>query len=150
MGRPWRLLTLAAGLSVSVGVRAAMCQTVVVRGAAPGTTVELMLNASQVGAATADAGGDATLTFSVAASLNKSQTDVHVFVDTCGNLRRVLVVESGRQPPAPEGACDRRGVPDLFVVRAVTTFVVEVGGLSPVVWIRQGPAPTSWLGRAGS
>jgi hypothetical protein len=57
---------------------------------------------------------------------------------------RVLVV--GRATtPADDGGCTRLAVPGSFVMRRVTTFLVEVGGASPVVWLAQGRAPLSWI-----
>jgi hypothetical protein len=150
MTRPWRLLTLAAGLSVTVGARFAEAQTVFVRGAPPGSALELMLGSERAATTTADAGGNGRFEVNFLASLNRNETTAHVFVDGCGSLQRVLLVESGQQPPQPEPGCNRRTVPDLFIVRRVTTLVVEVGGINLSVWIRQGPAPIEWVGQPGT
>jgi hypothetical protein len=126
-----------------------MPQTVFVRGTAPGSALEVMINSARAASSTADAGGNARLEINLFAVLNKNDTTVHVFVDACGSVQRILLIESGQQPPPPEAGCIRRGVPDLFIVRRVTTLVVEAGGISPSVWIRQGPPPADWVGRGG-
>src|SRR5258708_27505106 len=77
----------------------------------------------------------------------KSETDVHVSVDRCGQQRRVLLVESGAQA-APQVGCARGTVRDLFRLQKITTLVVDVTGDNPLVWIRQGPAPSEWIGGA--
>jgi hypothetical protein len=124
---------------------AASAQTVIVRNAAPSAPIELRLNDDAVATATADSTGTATLSTDVSARLRKDETSVHVSVDDCGQQRRILLVEAGVSVPPP-GACSRVTVRDLFSARRVTTFVIDVGGTRPVVWIRQGPAPADWLG----
>lgn len=146
MTRRWRLLALAAGLSVTVGVRTAAAQTVIVRGAAPGSTVELLINSDRAATATADPEGLATLVGNKPAAAPGTETSARVVVDTCGNLHRIMLVDNGLQPPGVEGACERQAVPTLFVVRPITTFVVNVGGGSASVYVRQGPAPPAWIG----
>jgi opacity protein-like surface antigen len=140
-------LALAVLFTLTAGVSLATAQTVIVTHAPPNESVELVLNSDRVQTATSDANGEATLTFSLPATLNEA--DVRVSVERCGNTRRVLLVERGLQTPPAAGPCDRRDVPGFFVVRRVTTFVVDVEKADPVVHIRQGPAPLSWLGRPG-
>jgi outer membrane protein with beta-barrel domain len=135
------LFTLTAGAGL------ATAQTVIVTHAPSGGTVELVFNSDRVQTATADANGEATLAFSLPATLNEA--DVRVSTERCGNTRRVLLVERGLQTTPPAGPCDRRDVAGFFVVRPVTTFVVDMEKPDPVVHIRQGPAPLAWLGRPG-
>lgn len=141
MTGPWRPLALAAALHVVAGVGVAAAQTVIVTNAPPGSTVELVLNAATIGSATADRTGNATL----AVNLGKAETDAHISVDVCKDLRRVLLMEQGQQPPPAGGGCDRREIAGLFLVRRVTTLVVSLAGPSPTLWLRQGPAPAEWL-----
>src|SRR5262249_20149252 len=98
MGRPWRLLTLAAGFSATVGVGTATSQTIIVRNAGAGSSAELVLNADRVATATPDASGDLVLSVNLSGNLRKSEADARVTVDTCGSVRRVFLVEAGRQP----------------------------------------------------
>jgi outer membrane protein with beta-barrel domain len=140
-------LALAVFFTLIVGAGLATAQTVIVTHAPPNESVELVFNADRVQTATADANGEATLTFNLPPTL--TEADVRVSAERCGNSRRVLLVERGLQTTPPAGPCDRRDVAGFFVVRPVTTFVVDMENPDPVVHIRQGPAPLSWLGRPG-
>src|SRR5215831_11726724 len=117
---------------------AVSAQTVIVRNAAPSAPIELLLNADTVASATADSTGLATLSTDVLARLQRTETGIHLSVDSCGAQRRILLVEAGVTAP-PQAACTRVTVRDLFSVQRITTFVGNVGGPNPVVWIRQGP-----------
>lgn len=145
----WRPVVCAAAFTVTVGINVADAQTVIVRNAPLRSTVELLLNDDTVGSATVVPGADAvTLSMNLLAKVGKAETSAHVFVDACTNLVRVLLVEL--QPPAPGPTCNRKPITGLFVVRTVTTFVVDLGGVDPAMWLRQGPAPPEWLGDAAS
>jgi hypothetical protein len=147
--KPWRPMALAALLTVSVGVGAAVAQTVIVTNAPPGSTIELVLNEATVRSATANPGGEATLPLNLSASIGRAEADAHVYVDVCGNLRRVVLVERGLQPPPKEVACDRKEIAGLYLVRKGTSLLVDLAGSNPMVWLRQGPVPAEWL-RQGS
>ncbi len=142
---PWRPLALAAAFTVTVGIGTATAQTVFVRHAPPGSTIELVLNAATVASATADARGDAMLALKTPATEGKGETSARVYVDVCDKLRRVLFVEPGTEVPPPGGACDRKEIAGLFAVRRVTTFVLDLAGPIPMLWLRQGPVPVEWL-----
>ena len=135
----------AALIAVAAFATAASAQTVIVRNAAPSAPIEVVLDADTVATATADSTGMATLTTDAIARLRRDEAGIHVSVDTCGQQRRVLLVEAGVPPPA-QAACARATVRDLFSLQRGTTLLVDVGGPSPVVWIRQGPMPIEWLG----
>jgi len=150
MVNPWRPLIAAAALSVTLGVGTAAAQKVTVRNAPAGDTIEVALNATNVGTGTADAQGAATLPLDITAHDNKTEIDANVFVDTCDKRHRVIVVERG-QPIAPqEAGCDRREVSGLFLVRQVNTLVVDIGAPNPTLMLIKGaysagPAHT-WAG----
>jgi hypothetical protein len=129
------------GALTSVGPAAG--QTVVVRNGQQGATVELVLNATTVDSATVDAAGGATLRVGPAAARPKD-TDVHILVQSCGAVQRVVLVEAG-EPQPPQGSCDQRSVPDLFLMARETSFLVEMSGPAPRVRIRQGTLPAAWL-----
>jgi hypothetical protein len=148
MTRTWWLIGLAVGFSLAADARVATPQTVIVRGAAPGSTIEVMLNSTRTARESAGPGGDATLAVGLAADLGRTETDVAIFIDACVALRRVLLVERGTQPPAAEPGCSRTAMSDSYRLLSVTTLVVNVGQSNPVVRIRQGPAPPAWLGLA--
>jgi hypothetical protein len=138
MMKSWRPLALAAAFNLIAGIGVAAAQTVIARNATPGSTVELVLNDTALGTATADPRGDATLPMNLSAAIQKAETDVFVFVDVCESLRRIVVVERGLQPQAPPAGCERREVVGLFFVRRVSSVVVDVGAVNPTVWLRQG------------
>jgi len=145
MRHPWRPLALAAVLIVIVGVGVAGAQVLIVRNAPPGSTIELTFNAATAGPVEANAAGEATLTVKNPAATEK---DARILIDVCGKVRRVLLVERFAQPPAPAGGCDRKEIAGFFVVRRVTTFVLDLGRDNPMAWLRQGPAPDEWLKQA--
>ena len=116
-------------------------QTVIVRHAPAGADVEAQLNAAPAVTATADEAGEATLTIDLPATL--AETLVSVYVDTCG---RQVVVRLLSAPPAPAAAnCTRSDAGAQFVIRSITTFVIDVGGSNASVRMRQGPPFASWL-----
>lgn len=145
MTRPLRLLTLAAGVLVMVGAGSASAQTVIVRNVGS-ASVELTLNGSPMSPGAAIAGSDATFNLDISGTLGKAQTDVHLFADSCGAVKRIYVEEAGRQPAAAPGPCVRKAIPDLFVIQAITSLVVDFAGDSATALIRQGPPPPEWLG----
>ena len=145
MLRPWRRLAIAAALHLTLGVGAAAAQNVVVTNAPPKAPVELVLNLAPIASGTTDAAGDATLAINLSATLKKQAADLGVFVDSCGNLRRILLAERGVQPPAAATDCTRQEVPGMFVVQAVTSLLIDLAGDRPAVWLKQGPVPKEWL-----
>ena len=112
--------------------------------APPGGTVELVVNSVLAGTATADSTGTATFALTAEARGGKTEADAYVFVEYCDTLRRVILIEPGMQG-LPGGQCPRREVPGAFVVRQITTLVVNVSETAPSVLVRQGKAPAAWL-----
>jgi hypothetical protein len=111
-----------------------------VRKAPSGGTIELVVNSATVATAKADPGGDTTLTMNLAQNAGKTEIDANVFVDVCpDNLRRVVIVERGQAPGPQPAGCDRRDSGALFLVRRVSTLIVDIGGAIPTVILRQGP-----------
>lgn len=139
MRKPLRPLVLAAVLQVLVGAGAVSAQTVVVRQVPPGSTVELVLNATPIGSTTADTAGDAILPLNLSEHIGRAETDASVTVDVCGEVRRVFVVERALRPPPPQVGCDRREIIGMFVVRRISTLVVNVGVPNPTMLLVQGP-----------
>jgi outer membrane protein with beta-barrel domain len=140
MAIPWRPLALAAVLSVAVCVGVADAQTVLIRNAPAGATIEVVLNADTVGTGTVDANGIATLPLKVSSTASKPEIDASIYVDACGDkMRRVVIVDRAHQAPSPDSGCDRRQIIGLFLIKPVSTIVVDVGGANPTVLLRQGP-----------
>ena len=138
MTNSWRPLALAAVLNLIVGAGTVAAQTVMTRNAQPGTVVEVVVNATPVGSGTTDAAGTATITLDLAAAAGKPQIDADVYVDTCDNKRRVLIVERG-QPSSPQAPdCPRRDDLGFFLVRRVSTLVLDLTGTPPTIMLRQG------------
>ncbi len=153
MMEPRRLLALAAALNLTVCVGAASAQTVIVRNAPPDSVVEAVLNDTAVGTSKTNDKGDALVAVGMSERLMKAETDAHIFVDICPAIRRVLIVERSVPAPLQEVGCTRRDMGGIFVVKSISSLVVDVGGASPTMLLRQGkvsldpprvwkPAPT--------
>jgi hypothetical protein len=153
MREPGRLLPLAAALTLTLGVGVASAQTVIVKNAPVGSDIELVLNATTVTTAKADAEGVARLGVNLQKNVNKTQTDAQVFVDICENVRRVYIAERGIQPPPPEAGCTRRDMGGLFLVRDISSMLIDVGPGSPTLMLRQGSIsldpPRTWTAPRG-
>ncbi|HEX4347117.1 MAG TPA: hypothetical protein VHZ73_06070, partial [Vicinamibacterales bacterium] len=137
----WKSLVLAAGLLFARGVTA-NAQTVWVRDMTPGATGELTLGGDKVSTGTADSSGLVQMT--VPDGRVTDAVSMHVYVEECGNLRRVILGQEAFQPPATDSLCQRFPITGLFDVHPDTTFVVNATGTHAVL-IRQGPAYAEWL-----
>lgn len=135
-------------LVAAIGAADAMAQTVIVRGVPPSTKVDAQVNGGAVASATADANGDAKL--AAAFPSRADEVDVRFFVDVCSPEVQVQILSPGLQPPPAAAGCNRNEIWGVFVMRRVTTFVVDVEGASASMHITQGPPPASWVGRAQS
>jgi hypothetical protein len=150
---PGRLLPLAAALILTLGVGVASAQTVIVKNAPAGSNIELVLNATTIESAKADAEGVARLGVNLSKNVNKTQTDAQIFVDVCGDVRRVYIAERGVQPAPQESGCARRDMGGLFLIRDVSSILIDVGPASPTLMLRQGPIsldpPRTWTAPTG-
>jgi hypothetical protein len=140
----FRPFSVPATLTIVLWAAAGSAQTVIVRHVPVGASIEVVFDAASVGSATPNADGDATVKFSAVAS-RAAETAVRVSVELCDNLRRVLLVEPGASTLAPTPGCERREAPELYVLRPVTTLVIDVARPDFTVRIRQGPAPQAWM-----
>ena len=143
MRAPWRPLVAAAVLNLIV-VAAAAAQTVIVTKAPPGATIELVVNSAVAATVTADATGAATIPLTPEARGGKAESDTYVFVEYCDSLRRVILIEPGMEG-YPGGQCPRREVPGAYVLRQITTLLVNLSEPAPSVLVRQGKVPPAWL-----
>ncbi len=146
MRESWRPLALAAAFIATMAAGPASAQTVSVTKASPGASIQVVLNTTPVGTATADEKGIASLAVDLQKLHGKTETDVRIFVDICGQARRVTLVEPGYQPDQPAAVCARHEIFGMFYLRPVTTLVVNVSEETQGVWISQGPAPPAWFG----
>jgi len=144
MLKSWRPHVFAAALSLIVQAGLASAQTVIARKAPAGSTVELVVNTTKVGTATADAAGDAKLPFVIPTTApGRTDMDAYVHLDLCPDLRRIVLVERNQAPPAPDPGCTRQDIIGLFLIRRVTNLVVDTGAVNPTVLLRQGPVDLS-------
>src|SRR5512141_2549258 len=92
--RTWCVL-LALAAVFTIIARVVQAQTIMVRGAAPGSKIEAVVDTSPAGSTTANAAGEATVV--IPRPAGKDDVEANVFVDLCAdNLRRVLIVERGQ------------------------------------------------------
>ena len=138
MQRPWRPIVLAVALNAGAGAAVAAAQTVMVRNAPPGATVEVVLNAKTAATGTANDTGVATLTTSMKDLIGKTEIDANVYVDVCDGKRRVLIVEVGAPTVPVEAGCDRRQISGLYWVRPVNTVAVNLAGTTPTLLLIKG------------
>lgn len=133
-----RLLALAAALNIAAAGTAA-AQTVLVKGAKPGETVDLVVNDAP--AVSGKVGGDGAVTVLGTIPLNSAnrpEMDARLYLDACENVRRVLVVDRNQLPPPPEAGCTRTEVSGIYWVRQRSTIVVDVSKPIADVLLRQG------------
>lgn len=140
----WKTFALAAALHGTVAAGLSSAQSVVVTRAPAGTAVELGLNRDVVDTGIVSAEGWATLNTKRTREGAPAEVPVTLLVDVCEDMRRVMIVEPGQQPLGPRAGCTRREIAGVFVMRAITTFVVDATE-SPSVRLRQGEVPKSWL-----
>lgn len=145
MRGPWRLPALAAVLNLVMGAGLAAAQTVIVRHAPAGAAIEVTVNGETAASATADETGTAKLTVKMPGG--KVETDAEMHVDACDNLRRLVLFERAFVPPSPAPGCRRTELGRLFLLRPVTTLLVDLAEPAHL-WLRQGSVPDVWLSDA--
>jgi len=143
MTRLGRLLAIAAALHVTAGATTAAAQTVMVRNAPPGMTVEALLNDAVVATGTASPEGLVSLEVKLP---EPGEMDANIYVDVCEQSRRVAVVDRNKRPAPEPAGCTRRDISGIFWVRRVNTLVVDLGGTQPSMLLVKGsytpPKPT--------
>lgn len=138
MSNPMRLLVLAAALNLAAA-GAAAAQTVIVEGATPGQTVEVMVNNAPAHRGTVAADGTATVSAEIPANAqNRAELDARLYVDACDTLRRILILDRNQLPPAPAAGCSRSEISGIYWVRQRSTIVFDLAGAIPDVLLRQG------------
>jgi hypothetical protein len=135
MMNPLRLLSVAAALVLTAGSGTVVAQTLYVRRAPSGATIDLVVNTTKAGSAKADADGDVRIPF----NLPKNEIDARVYVDTCAEARRVTIAERDAAPLPPDDGCIRHEVTGVFLIRRVSSVVVNVGNPIATLLLRQGP-----------
>ena len=138
MTNPLRLLSLAAAFALVAGSGTAAAQTLYVRRAPVGSTIDLFVNSAKAGSAQTDANGDVRIPIDLPAQLKKETIDARVYVDTCGENRRVTITERDMPPLPPGDGCSRQEITGVFLIRRVTSVVVNVGDPVATLLLRQG------------
>jgi hypothetical protein len=134
-----RLLLYAAVLIVMFGAGTAQAQTVVLRKVPAGASIEVTVNGASAASTKSEAGGDVILPIKMFEGTGKTETDSQVLVGKCdNNVVRVLLLERGHSVPPEEPGCTRRDMGGWFLVKPVSSLVVDVGSPSPTLLLRQG------------
>ena len=134
----WRPLAAAAALTVSLAGDTAEAQTVMIKNAPAGSNIEVIWNSAAAGSSAADSSGVATIPLKIPQTPERRETDVYLFVDFCEENRFRVVLAERDQQPLDQGTGCRRESLGLFLVRPVSTFLVDVGAGTPTVMLRQG------------
>jgi len=132
-----RLPACAAFCMFAVAATAS-AQTVFVRHAPAGRSIDVVVGRTDAGKSTADENGDARIPINLQSALGKPEVDANVFVDVCDKLTRVIVEAGGTTAPAPDVGCERRDVQGLYAVKRESTLVVNVGSAVPSMLLIQG------------
>ncbi len=141
-----RAVPVLTALQLIAGVAGASAQTVVVTNAPEGTAVEFVLNNAVQGSATVGADGLAVVRATSQAQPTDPGVPINalVWIETCTDRRRILVVD--RNVPPPEaGACSRAPIDGVYRITPVTSLLVDFGPAVPALRIRQGEVPAGWL-----
>jgi hypothetical protein len=136
MTKSLRPLAVAAALLLTAGTGIAAAQTLIVRRAPIGSTIELFVNSTKAGSGQADSAGDVRIPFTLPA--DKTEMDARVYVDTCAETRRVVIADRDAAPIPPEPDCARQEITGIFLMRKVTSAVVNVGDPIATLLLRQG------------
>ena len=138
MSKSLRLLALAAALNI-VATGAAFAQTVILKGAKPGETVEVVVNDSPANKGTVAADGTATVSGSLPLNdARRPEMDARLYLDACDAQRRVLIVNRSQLPLPPPVGCTRTDISGIYWVRQRSTIVIDVSKPIPDVLLRQG------------
>src|SRR5262245_51349532 len=144
MTRLWWPLAGAAALLVCTSVASvADAQTFIVRGATAGNDVEVVFGTA-TGKGTVDPRGIATVVLT-GSPASAQELAAAIYADMCGTTIRVLLTGRATDPPPPGVSCQRRVVACYFVFRQETSVVIDVEPSIPIVRIRQGGVPNTWL-----
>lgn len=133
-----RRLGLAAAFSVLVPAAAA-AQTILLKGAPTGSTVEIFVNNQQAATGVVPAGGEVTLTGTIPPNdEQRPEMDSRVYVDSCGGTYRIHIMNRNMPAPPRGDGCERDEIAGVFWVRQRSTLVIDVEPEIPTLLLRQG------------
>jgi opacity protein-like surface antigen len=142
-GAWWLRALLAGAIVATFGATSAAAQTIYVKGLSPGTPVEVTLGQAT---SSAKAGDDGIASVPLkAVEESSAELVVHVHVDSCGPTWRIALAERAADAPPPNPGCRRADVAGAFVLRRVSTVVIDITTPTPDLRISQGPVPAAWL-----
>src|SRR5687768_4828383 len=116
-------LVLAASVLLAASTLA-HAQTVIVRNAPIGDTIEVFVNETKSGSGTVAANGIARVPIDLRAATGATELDARVYVDVCSKMRRVYIVNRNIQAPAKADGCERREILGVFWVRQRSTLAI--------------------------
>ncbi len=146
MLRSSRPLLLAVAVFLTAGLGVATAQTIIVTNVPAGAKVDVSLSGTSVGSGTADAAGDAKIAANLLTAADGNEVVLDIHLDSCGDAWGIVANVHGFQPAPASVSCIRKDIPGPFVVRHVTTLVIDASD-PPTLKLRQGPAPAEWLRR---
>src|SRR6185436_6888932 len=91
----------------------------------------------KAGSAQADAAGDVRIPIDLPAHIKKNEIDARVYVDTCGENRRVSITERDITPLPPDDGCTRQEITGVFLIQRVSSVVINVGSPVATLLLRQ-------------
>src|SRR5689334_7207998 len=103
-----RPLAVASAFVLSAAGGHAAAQTVIVRQAPAGSTVEVRFNSTVAGTGTVGSAGDVIVPLKTPAPMK--DIDARVYLDTCDTTRRVQIVERSAFVPPAEPGCERQEI----------------------------------------
>ena len=134
----WRPLAVAVALTSSLAGGIAEAQTVMIKKAPAGSKIDVVWNSTPAGSGAVDTSGATTIPAKIALAPGRREIDVYLFVDVCEENRFRIVLAEREQQPLDQGTGCRRESLGLFLLRPVSTFLVDVGAGTPTVMLRQG------------
>jgi hypothetical protein len=135
----WRQLALATVVTLTLAAGISSAQTVIVKNAPPGSSVEVVVNQDATGVTSdVDTSGVATVVIGLFKDPAKLETDAQIFIDVCDKKRRILIAERGVLAAPPEKGCNRTDMGGWFLLKPVSSLLIDAGGPSPTLLLRQG------------
>ena len=128
----WRQLALATVVTLTLAAGISSAQTVIVKNAPPGSSVEVVLNQDATGVTSdVDTSGVATVVIGLFKDPAKLETDAQIFMDVCDKKRRILIAERGVLAVPPEKGCNRTDMGGWFLLKPVSSAADRCGRTKP-------------------
>jgi hypothetical protein len=133
-----RRLGLAAAISFLLPAAAA-AQTILLKGATPGSAVEIFVNSQQSNTGVVAGDGQVRVIGTIPPNdAAKPEMDSRVYVDTCDKTYRIHIMNRNMPAPPRGEGCERDEIAGVFWVRQRSTVVIDVSQEIPSILLRQG------------